>query len=119
VPTTPISVHTAYAVPKGRDWLAIPSKLRLMIKAKMVATLGQRRLNPSLNFKPVTQAISNRAAMTRMIHGMTKKRLPGSSTALNEAKMQWFWESSRNPAVCGLLVEIRESVKRKIRQAND
>lgn len=68
VPTAPIPVQTAYAVPMGSDLAAIPSSPTLMTNAIMVPTLGHKRVNPSVNFRPMAHVISNKAAMIRIIH---------------------------------------------------
>lgn len=68
VPTAPIPVQTAYAVPIGNDLVATPSNPTLMANATMVPTLGHKRVNPSVNLRLTAQVISNSAAMIRMTH---------------------------------------------------
>jgi len=47
VPTAPMPVHTAYAVPMGRLRAASPSRTTLMMRAARVPSVGPRRVKPS------------------------------------------------------------------------
>src|SRR6516165_3018493 len=62
VPTAPIPVHTAYAVPKGSDRSASDIKAKLSAIATMVAMVGQNLVSPSEYFSPSAQATSNSPA---------------------------------------------------------
>lgn len=70
VPTAPIPVQTAYAVPKGRFRKAIPSKKRLAVIDKTVATEGHSFVNPSEYLRPTAQPISNNPARKRISQAM-------------------------------------------------
>src|ERR1700712_1425641 len=65
VPTAPIPVHTAYAVPIGRLRVATPTKPRLSTIMTAVATDGQKRVNPCEYFRPIENPVSNTPAITR------------------------------------------------------
>jgi|GEM_PF-6179277 len=66
VPTAPTPTHIAYAVPTGRDFMAMPSRPRLIIMESTVPTVGQRRVNPSVYLSPIAQPTSNKPATTRI-----------------------------------------------------
>src|SRR5690606_20576793 len=66
VPTVPIPVQTAYAVPIGSDLTPRPSSPMLAIIDATVRTVGQSRVNPSVYFRPTAHPISNSPATTRI-----------------------------------------------------
>ena len=68
LPTAPMPVHTAYAVPNGneRSASAISAKLRMIATA--VAAVGQNRVSPSEYLSPSAQAISSRPAPSNASH---------------------------------------------------
>src|SRR3954469_4592436 len=65
VPVVPTPVHTAYAVPSGSVRNATPSNARLITIEATVPMVGHRRENPSVNFRPTAQPISNIPAQIR------------------------------------------------------
>src|SRR5258705_13468604 len=68
-------VHTAQAVPTGRDLRASP---RNQIQAAMAATVpivGNRRENPYVYLRPIVQAISHRPATSRKSQAMGESSL--------------------------------------------
>ena len=67
VPTAPIPTHIAYAVPTGKDFIAIASNQILVMIAKTVPTVGQSLENPLVYFNPTAQTTSNIPAITRVI----------------------------------------------------
>jgi len=62
LPTAPIPVHTAYAVPKGSERSASAIKAKLSTIATAVAAVGQNRVSPSEYFRPSAQATSSSPA---------------------------------------------------------
>src|SRR6516162_1109693 len=68
LPTAPIPVHTAYAVPKGsvRSASAISEKLKRIATA--VAAVGQNLVSPSEYLSPSAQAISSKPAPSSASH---------------------------------------------------
>src|SRR3546814_426953 len=66
VPTAPTPTQTAYAVPTGSDFIAMPSRPRLMTIASTVPTVGHNLVKPSVYFSPIAQPISNSPASTRI-----------------------------------------------------
>jgi hypothetical protein len=64
VPTAPMPVHTAYAVPSGRLRVATPTSPKLNTIMVAVATDGHRRVNHSEYFSPMENPISNTPAST-------------------------------------------------------
>jgi hypothetical protein len=66
VPIAPIPTQTAYAVPTGNDFIAIPSNQTLSTIASTVPTVGQSRVKPSVYFKPIAHTTSNSPAATRI-----------------------------------------------------
>jgi len=62
LPTAPIPVQTAYAVPNGSDRNAIAINPKLSAIATSVAAAGQNLVSPSEYFRPSAQAISSRPA---------------------------------------------------------
>src|SRR3546814_453421 len=64
--TAPTPTQTAYAVPTGSDFIAMPSRPRLMIIASTVPTVGHNLVKPSVYFSPIAQPISNSPASTRI-----------------------------------------------------
>jgi hypothetical protein len=63
VPTTPIPVQTAYAVPTGSVLREYASRPILRIIDIMVNTLHQTLVNPWEYFNPIAQATSNNPAI--------------------------------------------------------
>jgi hypothetical protein len=66
VPIAPIPTHTAYAVPTGNDFRAMPSNHTLSSIADAVIRVGHSRVKPSVYFKPIAQTTSNSPAVTRI-----------------------------------------------------
>jgi len=66
VPTAPIPVHTAYAVPMGSSRAAIASSHMLIAMAAITPTEGHSFVNPCVDLRPTAQTISNPAATSRM-----------------------------------------------------
>jgi len=62
LPTAPIPVHTAYAVPKGSDRSANDIKAKLSTIAATLAMLGQNLVSPSEYLSPSAQATSSSPA---------------------------------------------------------
>ena len=62
LPTAPIPVHTAYAVPNGNDRSARAINPKLSAIATAVAAVGQNRVSPSECFSPSAQATSSSPA---------------------------------------------------------
>ena len=83
VPTAPIPTQTAYAVPTGKDFIAIASNQILVMIAKIVPTVGQSLENPLVYFKPTAQTTSNMPAMTRVIQFILSTFRIGSSHEKN------------------------------------
>ena len=71
LPTAPMPVQTAYAVPKGSDRNAIAISPKLSAIATMVAAVGQNRVSPSEYFRPSAQATSSRPAASSASHPFT------------------------------------------------
>jgi hypothetical protein len=71
LPTAPIPVHTAYAVPKGSDRSASAINPKLNAIAITVATVGQNRVSPSEYFRPRAQATSSAPAPSSASHAFT------------------------------------------------
>src|SRR3954468_14982763 len=67
VPTAPIPVHTAYAVPSGRLRVATPTRNKLATIMIAVATEGHSRVNPSEYFSPIENPVSNTPPTTRIV----------------------------------------------------
>src|SRR6266436_1520700 len=72
LPTAPIPVHTAYAVPNGND---------LRASAIRVAAVGQNPVSPSEYFRPNAQAISSNPAANNASHALTVSRAPAEASA--------------------------------------
>ena len=70
VPTAPTPTHTAYDVPTGSDFMAMPSSTTLASIDVPVKTLGHSRVNPSVYLSPMAQAISSKPAMKSSSHAM-------------------------------------------------
>src|SRR5688572_15634454 len=70
VPTAPMPVHTAYAVPTGRLRIARPSRTMLITIAATVPIDGKTRVKPSVYLSPMAQPISNRPAITSRTHAI-------------------------------------------------
>ena len=70
VPTAPIPVQIAYAVPIGIDLTAADKKKKLKTIPVTVITLGQSLVNPFVYFNPTAQPISKIPAMKRCIQAM-------------------------------------------------
>jgi hypothetical protein len=66
VSTEPMPVHTAYAVPSGKLRVATPTRPRLSTIMMTVAIDGQNRVNPSEDFSPIDNPVSNTPATTRI-----------------------------------------------------
>ena len=62
LPTAPMPVHTAYAVPKGSERSACAIRAKLSTIATAVAAVGQNRVNPSEYLRPSAQATSSSPA---------------------------------------------------------
>ena len=58
VPTVPMPVHTAYAVPMGKVFSACASNMKLNAIQMTVATVGHRRVKPWVYFKPIAHPTS-------------------------------------------------------------
>jgi hypothetical protein len=71
LPTAPIPVHTAYAVPKGSDRNAMAISPKLSAIATSVATVGQNLVSPSEYFRPKAQATSSRPAASSASQALT------------------------------------------------
>src|SRR5260370_22656261 len=76
LPTAPIPVHTAYAVPNGSDLSATAINPKLSAIATRVAAVGQNRVRPSEYFRPNAQAISNNPAARSASHALTASLAP-------------------------------------------
>jgi hypothetical protein len=70
LPTAPIPVHTAYAVPNGSERSAIAIKTKLRTIAITVAAVGQNRVNPSEYLRPSAQPTSSRPAPSNASHAL-------------------------------------------------
>jgi hypothetical protein len=70
LPTAPIPVQTAYAVPKGNERNAIAISPKLSAIATRVAAVGQNLVSPSECFRPKAQAISSKPAAKRAAHAL-------------------------------------------------
>src|SRR5580704_16162028 len=81
LPTAPIPVHTAYAVPNGSDLRASAINPKLSAIATRVAAVGQNLVRPSEYFKPRAQAISSNPAANNASHGLTVSSAPGAASA--------------------------------------
>jgi len=68
LPTAPIPVHTAYAVPNGSERNASAINVKLSTMATAVAAVGQNRVSPSEYFKPSAQPTSSRPAPSSASH---------------------------------------------------
>src|SRR5262245_56579167 len=62
VPTAPTPTQTAYAVPTGSAFTAMPSSAMLRSSATAVQTVGQRRVKPAVYLSPIAQPTSNSPA---------------------------------------------------------
>jgi hypothetical protein len=65
VPTVPIPVQTAYAVPSGSCLSASPNRPTLPAMAPRVSAEGPGRVKPSVYLRPTAQATSSRPASSR------------------------------------------------------
>src|SRR5579862_5842787 len=74
LPTAPIPVHTAYAVPKGSDRKATAIMAKLDAIAATVAAVGQNRVSPSEYLSPSAQPISSSPAARSAAHPLTALR---------------------------------------------
>src|SRR5260370_14881691 len=68
-------VHTAYALPTGRDLRASPRNPILAAMAATVPIVGNSRENPSVYLRPIAQAISHRPATSRKSQAMGESSL--------------------------------------------
>jgi hypothetical protein len=66
VPTAPIPVHTAYAVPTGSDLREYASRPMLRIINTMANTLHHNLVRPCEYFNPIAQATSNNPAINNI-----------------------------------------------------
>src|SRR5260370_19467137 len=81
LPTAPIPVHTAYAVPNGSDLRASAISPKLSAIATRVAAVGQNRVSPSEYFRPNAPAISNNPAARSASHALTASLAPAEASA--------------------------------------
>src|SRR5712691_5529492 len=81
LPTAPIPVHTAYAVPNGSDLRASAINPKLNAIATRVAAVGQNLVSPSEYFRPNAQAISSNPAANNASHALTVSRAPAEASA--------------------------------------
>src|SRR6266404_6950909 len=81
LPTAPIPVHTAYAVPNGSDLSATAINPKLSVIANPVAAVGQNRVRPSEYFRPNAQAISSKPAARSASHALTASSAPAAASA--------------------------------------
>src|ERR1700731_3188585 len=81
LPTAPIPVHTAYAVPNGSDFSAIAISPKDSAIGRPVAAVGQNLVRPSEYFRPNAQAISNTPAATSASHAVTARLAPVPASA--------------------------------------
>jgi hypothetical protein len=70
LPTAPMPVHTAYAVPNGSERSASAIKVKLRMIATAVAAVGQNRVKPSEYLSPRAQPISSRPAPSKASHAL-------------------------------------------------
>ncbi len=70
LPTAPIPVHTAYAVPNGRERSARAINAKLSTIATAVAAVGQNRVRPSEYLSPSAQATSRSPAPSSASHAL-------------------------------------------------
>lgn len=68
VPTAPIAVQQAYAVPKGIPLIACSKKIMLNIRNITVITDGTSFVKPSENFSGTAHNISHIPAIIKYIH---------------------------------------------------
>jgi len=68
LPTAPMPVHTAYAVPKGSERSAIAIRVKLSTIATAVPAVGQNRVSPSEYLRPNAQATSSSPAPSSASH---------------------------------------------------
>src|SRR6202158_290075 len=81
LPTAPIPVHTAEAVPNGSDLSATAINPKLSAIAARVAAVGQIRVSPSEYFRPNAQATSSKPAARSASHALTASLAPGQASA--------------------------------------
>jgi hypothetical protein len=70
LPTAPMPVHIAYAVPNGNERNASAISVKLRTIAIAVAAVGQNRVNPSEYFRPSAQPTSSRPAPSNASHAL-------------------------------------------------
>ena len=70
LPTAPMPVQTAYAVPKGRERSASAISVKLSTIATAVPAVGQNRVSPSEYLRPSAQATSSSPAMSSASHAV-------------------------------------------------
>src|SRR5215471_8368043 len=85
LPTAPIPVHTAYAVPKGSDLSASAINAKLNTIAIAVAAVGQGFVSPSEYFKPSAQPISSRPAARSAAQALTAFQAPRDACVPDQA----------------------------------
>jgi hypothetical protein len=76
LPTAPIPVQTAYAVPKGSERSASAIKAKLSTIATAVAAVGQNRVSPSEYLRPSAQATSSSPAASSASHALMDSPAP-------------------------------------------
>jgi len=76
LPTAPMPVHTAYAVPKGSERSASAIKAKLSTIATAVAAVGQNRVSPSEYLRPSAQATSSSPAASSASHALMGSSVP-------------------------------------------
>jgi len=72
LPTAPIPVHTAYAVPNGSERSANAINVKLRAMAITVAAVGQNRVNPSEYLSPSAQPTSSKPAPSNASHALMR-----------------------------------------------
>lgn len=70
VPSVPIPVQIAYAVPSGRLFKAKDRKPKLIIIPIIVNMLGINRVNPEEYFSPIAQSTSKHPAINKKNHSI-------------------------------------------------
>src|ERR1700751_6064249 len=101
LPTAPIPVHTAYAVPKGSDRSASDINAKRSAIATTVAMVGQNLVRPSEYFSPSAQATSNspaaRSAAQALIAVLAPKQVPTDPTRVPRIKPvdECAWRDAR------------------------
>jgi len=90
VPTAPMPVHTAYAVPMGSCFVACASNTTLAVPMASTYTLGHSRVNPCVDFNPIAHATSNALARIKYTQAMSYSPGPAASRArICRASFRW------------------------------